>query len=93
MIGVIVFAFLRFAIDDADGKVISGSRAAVVFGVTEPLANFESLEAFIAILFLAENNLASPSKAFTLQILFLKEVVGTCLNVPDSSTVVHILIL
>ena len=88
-----VFLLFRFEIDDADGKVISGIPVAVVFGVTEPLANFVSQVAFIAILFFAEDNLASWNKAFTLQILFLKEVVSTCLDVLDCSTVVEMLLL
>ena len=83
MIGVKVFLHFRLDIDDADGKVISRSRTAVVFGVTDPLAYFVSYVAVIAILLHAEDNFGSRSKAFTLQILFLKAVVGTCLNVID----------
>ena len=50
MIEVKVFRLSGFSIDDADGIVISGTRAAVVFGVSEPLANFVRHVAFIAIL-------------------------------------------
>ena len=91
MIGVIVFLHYRLGIDDADGKVISRSRTAVVFGVRDALVNFVSCVAFIAILFLVEDNFVSRNKAFTLQILLLKAVVGTCLNVTDFSTVVKFL--